>query len=672
MVSPGTGYHAEVTPWLMPLVLAAPAPEHPVVHRRTTVLPPSPLGLSRVEVRTSVGGVPVLVPDHRGLAIAKPPLRPVPPAVTPFRANLDGGAARERVRAETGWVPVEATLVAVPHARETRLMWKVDVGLDWETLTSPIYLVDARTGVVRKWLESVVDADVRVFPQNPVATPDSVVATLGDLDPTQGHLASSRVEVLNCVDPTDSAVACDPAPVAMADSNGDFLYPAPDLNTRADHVQRTDSFAEVAAYYHADRYFAALDDWGFPGLPCDAAGGTSRLVVNYRFFGENGWIPLDNAAYVPSCDLTIAVGQGRRADWAYDGDVIYHELTHGVIDQRNGPDVRLISRRLRSDAVVSDAGAMGEGMSDFIASVLTDDPVHADYVNAMLDQDPRTGENDYACPRDIVGEVHGDGEIFGAALWDLYRELGPAVAPVALEAVGSLTGDATFEEGAEAIVTAVRAVLGNQAGDVAAQVMAARGLDDCIRVASLLDYRRRIFLAAKGYDDRGYEPMRPPPLQFVLNVPEDAETLELTFDMVVVPPPGWSPLPQVEVLVKHDEPIVFTYEHDPDGTNLVDADSEQHISDLNDGTASIPVEPGRNVYLALFNRGLHPAVLSNFAPRWESSSDPGGSSSGAGTTGEFQPALAGTGCGCRARLGGRESWLWLPLVVAAGQRRRRA
>lgn len=52
-------------------------------------------------------------------------------------------------------------------------------------------------------------------------------------------------------------------------------------------------------------------------------------------------VPLDNAVYIGDGEQAVLLGQGTHADYAYDGDIVYHELGHGVVDALVGEHTSL-------------------------------------------------------------------------------------------------------------------------------------------------------------------------------------------------------------------------------------------------------------------------------------------------------------------------------------------
>jgi len=182
--------------------------------------------------------------------------------------------------------------------------------------------------------------------------------------------------------------------------------------------------------------------------------------------------------------------------------------------------------------------------------------------------------------------------------------------------------------------------------------------------------------------------MRPPPMQVRVDVPADATSMTMTYGVSVIPQPGWEPVGDVHVLVRAGAPTEFSYSIDEEERTTVEANPDQHLSSVDDGSLSVEVEPGSSVYLAFFNQGLHVTRVTDLGVTFEtggagsSGGDPSGSESAAGdtSTGELAepgtdteadqgPSASGRGGGCRTD-GSACGW-WGLLFAMAPLRRRR-
>ncbi|HKO62535.1 MAG TPA: M36 family metallopeptidase, partial [Pyrinomonadaceae bacterium] len=113
-------------------------------------------------------------------------------------------------------------------------------------------------------------------------------------------------------------------------------------------------------------------------------------------------------------------------DSSVDGDVVFHEYGHGISNRLIGNGSTALSG--------TQSGAMGEGWSDYWAVTLNGDGAVGEYVmnntagirRAAYTVPANTVHDSYA---DVCGggcQVHRDGEVWAATLWDLRQTLGAA------------------------------------------------------------------------------------------------------------------------------------------------------------------------------------------------------------------------------------------------------
>jgi extracellular elastinolytic metalloproteinase len=118
-------------------------------------------------------------------------------------------------------------------------------------------------------------------------------------------------------------------------------------------------------------------------------------------------------------------------DGDVDGDVVLHEYGHGISN-------RLVGGPSNTSCLGgTQAGAMGEGWSDYWAATFYGNGVIGEYVTnnttrgirrAAYTVPANTIHDSYADLGNQGFEVHNDGEIWAAALWDLRQTLGATVA----------------------------------------------------------------------------------------------------------------------------------------------------------------------------------------------------------------------------------------------------
>ena len=203
----------------------------------------------------------------------------------------------------------------------------------------------------------------------------------------------------------------------------------------------SDGFSETMAYYYLDYAQRYIQSLGFNDV------NNRQQVFSVNRFNK------DNSFYSPSStDLTFGLG---GVDDAEDAEVILHEYGHSIQDNQ----VPGFGRTL-------EGGAMGEGFGDYWAA-----SVGAQFSGGFQDlcvaewdatsyssTNPpclRRLDSTKHYPEDLAGEVHDDGEIWSAALWQIRVSLGSQDADRAIiESHFLLTPEASFNQGANAIVTA--------------------------------------------------------------------------------------------------------------------------------------------------------------------------------------------------------------------------
>ena len=114
-------------------------------------------------------------------------------------------------------------------------------------------------------------------------------------------------------------------------------------------------------------------------------------------------------------------------DSSVDGDVVFHEYGHGISNRLIGNGSTALSG--------TQSGAMGEGWSDYWAITINNDGAVGEYVTNNPNGIRRAA---YTVPANAVHDsyadvgaggfqVHRDGEVWAATLWDLRTQLGAAI-----------------------------------------------------------------------------------------------------------------------------------------------------------------------------------------------------------------------------------------------------
>ncbi|MFT3711608.1 MAG: hypothetical protein QM817_28560 [Archangium sp.] len=344
-------------------------------------------------------------------------------------------------------------------------------------------------------------------------------------------LQNSRVVARNC-EGNGQSTSC--VPRAVPNASGDFDEPTGNPNSN------TDRFGEVMAWYHADRFSQWLDATSPPFL---AGGGLGTVDVftnvgNYEgaFFDEGGTFGR----------FAVRVGQGPVADWAYDADVLCHELGHGVVARTSNFSFYV------NDAmgIEGDPGSLNEGSADCLSLSFKGFPQLGEFVGSRLHEDSadgpsqpflRTQSTKKMCQITSIdgttlatggraGEIHADGLIWGSFFWAMRTRLASvstsgkcpsctAADVIILRALEALGSGASFNDA----TLALQQVAASQFGASEAQLV---GCMSCEWNMPSCDGRLRFIYPGETHEallvDSGagsYGGRTPATFQYALDVP---------------------------------------------------------------------------------------------------------------------------------------------------------
>jgi Zn-dependent metalloprotease len=210
-----------------------------------------------------------------------------------------------------------------------------------------------------------------------------------------------------------------------------------------------DGFSETMGYYfldYAQRYIQSL---GF-----SAVNNRQQVFSVDRYSKDN--------SFYQSSTKTITYGTGGVDD-AEDAEVIWHEYGHSILDNQ----IPGYGTSLEADSIGEGfgdywAGSVGAQLSGGFQDLCIADWDATSYSSTVPPCLRRLdGIKHY--PEDIVGEVHDDGEIWSAALWQIRGAIAATKADtVILQHHFFLTADTSFNQAANALVTAAKNLGYNQ------------------------------------------------------------------------------------------------------------------------------------------------------------------------------------------------------------------
>lgn len=111
----------------------------------------------------------------------------------------------------------------------------------------------------------------------------------------------------------------------------------------------------------------------------------------------------------------IFFGSAGGEEWALSSDVIYHEYTHNAIN-------RVYGGWIGNPGEDTQASAMDEGLSDYFACTVNDDPILGESVGVSRNLDNNTL---YWIAN--LG-AHRNGQVIGGAVWDVRQAVGKTIA----------------------------------------------------------------------------------------------------------------------------------------------------------------------------------------------------------------------------------------------------
>ncbi|HJT85282.1 MAG TPA: M36 family metallopeptidase [Nitrososphaeraceae archaeon] len=310
--------------------------------------------------------------------------------------------------------------------------WKVIVKTENPRAEWKIYL-DATTGKVLFKINQLksIDGIGRIFDPNPVVALNDTRLEDNSPIPSSAYKNVVLKELKN---------------------NGNIDGPHVNTSTTSNRTHRanhefifnrdTRSFKEVMVYYHIDRMWRYIEELGF-----------DNILKGFSIPVNIDGIPDDNSFYSPA-EKSLTFGTGGVDD-AEDADIILHEYGHAILDNQ-----------VPGFGESHEAGAISEAFGDYLAASFFADIKPAnlrptignwDAVAYSGDEPPclRRLDSNKKYPRDLSQEVHNDGEIWAACLWQIREAIGKTLADRLIIASHFLLDrSSSFTQAANAIILA--------------------------------------------------------------------------------------------------------------------------------------------------------------------------------------------------------------------------
>ncbi len=465
-------------------------------------------------------------------------------------------------------------------------VWILDVVTSDPFGISKVF-VDAHEGIPLFSVPAMQKALGKGYQFNPV------VSTLNDFTLNglveKGRLSGEFVNVERCkIKSGFSALDCDR--LAIPDEDDNYFYEPEDPSL-------DDPFAEVQGYYHADSFHRYLaEHFGFArksGLPI-------HLIVNLQMPDNSGNYRGYPNAFFGDIDGDkigdLSFGQTDR-DFVYDGDVVYHEFTHSVVDETSGLNVDIDSFGFNMLPL-----ALNEGFADTFSSFFTNDPNLGEYISNGKSIRKLTGSA--SCPADLMGESHNDGQIWAQALWSIRSKLRETKVfdETVYTTMTSLSQTSDFKEAADLFRQIAQTNDPSLLG-IADSEFKTRGIDNCSRMVPLdpgipkqgyVFGRQQIYMLSEV----------PAGIQYVIHTPQEISTLTLELKGYS----GYSSQAAVSAYLRRDQPVelvnVQTVTHDLKLT------SDKSRIELSVKDSQTPLVPGATYYVLVMNEGKSTAMYA--------------------------------------------------------------
>jgi len=549
-------------------------------------------------------------------------------------------------------------------------------------LDGRFFFVDANTGEFLRAgnLIKYASNTTKVFDENPISTPDPIEVELPWIDEADGYLTAvadenglRKVVTANCPDEGETfdysgyeMPRCTVKQIATnRDEKGNFVYE--DWEEGLKYKKNVkDVYPEIALYYHMTKIYKYLGSLGFKEyeqLPNHEKDGDLLPIVGVANFQMIGYFsgynsadlkPYDNAFYSQhdpyfaeflfgdfeySNSDALIFGQGSKADFAYDGDVVYHEFGHGVIE-----GITKLSYTGHADeyGFSNEALGLNEGMADVFSFIITEDPCLAEYVAKGVGQMGgaveldgkyclRTTTNKNLVNENFNGESHNDGLPLVGAHWEIYQKMlengftKDDFAKLFMSALLIVTDtDMGYKEWGEYLLEAAESGETAKLKDDFKQILTDRGYFDEVRARDITKVDEYIYsggISNNGYYsdstdtvkiewEDSYREVAPMYVQFYYDVPDCTDTLTVSG---MTGGNSYNDKPKYMVFVREDEPVVWS----DDLPSVVKYD--RIVESNGDKWVFDNLKPGKRYYFHFINTGI-PGVLSisNLDASWTS------------------------------------------------------
>lgn len=553
-----------------------------------------------------------------------------------------------------------SNLVIIKRFEKYRLAWKIRFRPS-NPLDGRYYYVDAHSGQKLGGGNFVRNAEptnmAKVFLSNPIRDTEPVEVELPWIaDDVEGKLTSvedeegiRKIVSANCpvlgdtVDYYGSQLEiCTATQIANKNENGSFIYE--DWTEGVDFKKDVeDIYSEVAMYHHMSRIYTKLMGLGidnFKNIGVHKDKNPIIGIANFQMPSSSGKLSsMDNAFYSPHDPYfsemffsefgykgdMIVLGQGSKADFAYDGDVIYHEFGHATIE---GTAQLAFESSPDKYGYSNETMGLDEGMADTFSFIIAGDACLGEYVSEAYGASYgysktgdyyclRNAENENLVNENFIGESHHDGLPAVNAHWQIYQELlniGRTADDFIVYYVSSLLSvpfsDLKYKKWGEILLDTVKDMDFSAQRDKFEKILDSKGFFNEIRARNIESKAQYIFSGGvaqyPGYPSETIEveiedmkmEVAPMYVQLYYDVPECIDTITISGMPTDGQSMNASSAPKYNLLTRKGEPVIWTVDDIP-----FKVDYDTYVTGSSNSWTVKDLEPGERYYFQFINTG---------------------------------------------------------------------
>jgi hypothetical protein len=337
----------------------------------------------------------------------------------------------------------------------------------------------------------------------------------------------------------------------------------------------------------------------------------------------------------------LVLGQGSKADFAYDGDVIYHEFGHATVE---GTAQLAFASSPDKYGYSNETIGLDEGMADTFSFLIAGDSCLGEYVSEAYGAsygNTKTGEyyclrnaeNDNLVNEDFTGESHHDGLPAVSAHWQMYQaslDAGKTTEDFISLYISALLSvpysDLKYKGWGEILLETVDDTNFSALKEKFKEILSEKGFFNEIRARNIEHKAEYLFSGGAaqypGYPsetikvqiDEFEMEVAPMYVQLYYDVPACIDTITISGTPTDGQSMSSSSAPRYSLLARKGEPVFWTVDDIP-----FRVDYDTYITNSDDSWTVTDLEPGNRYYFQFINTGPSGMLYSpKFTASWSS------------------------------------------------------